>query len=317
MFEPGDRVGIANPGYPPYRHILKALGCEPVLIETGDATRWAVTPEAVLAAHRNAQAGRAPGRKPRQSDRHHDAAGGARGADPCDRGGGHPLHLRRNLSWPRLCVPGRDRLADLGPVAGDQFLLEIFLHDRLAHRLDRRARAAGSSDRAAAGQSRDQRADAVADRGGSGLRRPRRDGCGQARLRGQPPHPDRGPAEGRAGHVSFRSTARSISMPMSARFSDDSHDFAKRMLDEAHVAATPGVDFDPVDGRHYMRFCYAQSQADMREAVGGSGNGCASDERCRPDPRRCRARSRRCSVLSRAMSTASPFSRCSDFSPRR
>ena len=31
LFEPGDRVAIANPGYPPYRHILTALGCEPVL----------------------------------------------------------------------------------------------------------------------------------------------------------------------------------------------------------------------------------------------------------------------------------------------
>jgi aspartate/methionine/tyrosine aminotransferase len=52
MFEAGDRVGIANPGYPPYRHILRALGCEPVLIETSEATRWAVTADAVLAAHR-------------------------------------------------------------------------------------------------------------------------------------------------------------------------------------------------------------------------------------------------------------------------
>src|SRR5690349_6485166 len=52
LFEPGDRVALANPGYPPYRHILKALGCEPVLIETGAATRWAVTPEAVLSEHR-------------------------------------------------------------------------------------------------------------------------------------------------------------------------------------------------------------------------------------------------------------------------
>ena len=34
MFEPGDRVAMAMPGYPPYRHILTALGCEPVLIET-------------------------------------------------------------------------------------------------------------------------------------------------------------------------------------------------------------------------------------------------------------------------------------------
>jgi aspartate/methionine/tyrosine aminotransferase len=28
LFEPGDRVALANPGYPPYRHILSALGCE-------------------------------------------------------------------------------------------------------------------------------------------------------------------------------------------------------------------------------------------------------------------------------------------------
>ena len=34
LFEAGDRVALANPGYPPYRHILSALGCEPVLIET-------------------------------------------------------------------------------------------------------------------------------------------------------------------------------------------------------------------------------------------------------------------------------------------
>src|ERR1700722_14775170 len=52
LFEPGDRIAIANPGYPPYRHILTALGCEPVLIETSAATRWALTGEALLAAHR-------------------------------------------------------------------------------------------------------------------------------------------------------------------------------------------------------------------------------------------------------------------------
>src|SRR4030081_2185394 len=34
MFEPADRVGVTVPGYPPSRHILPALGCEPVLIET-------------------------------------------------------------------------------------------------------------------------------------------------------------------------------------------------------------------------------------------------------------------------------------------
>src|SRR5256885_3966357 len=52
MFEPGDRVAVTVPGYPPYRHILTALGCEPVLIETSGATRHALTGEALLAAHR-------------------------------------------------------------------------------------------------------------------------------------------------------------------------------------------------------------------------------------------------------------------------
>jgi aspartate/methionine/tyrosine aminotransferase len=52
-----------------------------------------------------------------------------------------------------------------------------------------------------------------------------------------------------------------------SRFSDDSFDFARRMLEQAHVAATPGIDFDPVNGRHFIRFCYAGSQADMQEAV--------------------------------------------------
>src|SRR5213078_2682020 len=54
MFEPGDRVAVTVPGYPPYRHILTALGCEPVLIETSAADRHALTGEALLSAHRKA-----------------------------------------------------------------------------------------------------------------------------------------------------------------------------------------------------------------------------------------------------------------------
>jgi len=51
LFEPGDRVAVTVPGYPPYRHILTALGCEPVLIETTAATRHALTGDMLLAAH--------------------------------------------------------------------------------------------------------------------------------------------------------------------------------------------------------------------------------------------------------------------------
>src|SRR6202048_3362187 len=48
----GPRAAAPPPATPPYRHILTALGCEPVLIETSNATRHALTGEALLAAHR-------------------------------------------------------------------------------------------------------------------------------------------------------------------------------------------------------------------------------------------------------------------------
>ena len=52
-----------------------------------------------------------------------------------------------------------------------------------------------------------------------------------------------------------------------SKFTSDSFDFAKRMLEQALVAATPGVDFDPFHGRNFIRFSYARSADDMREAV--------------------------------------------------
>jgi aspartate/methionine/tyrosine aminotransferase len=50
-------------------------------------------------------------------------------------------------------------------------------------------------------------------------------------------------------------------------FTADSLAFAKKMLEETHVAATSGVDFDPFHGRNFIRFSYARSGDDMREAV--------------------------------------------------
>ena len=39
------------------------------------------------------------------------------------------------------------------------------------------------------------------------------------------------------------------------------------MLEKAHVAATPGADFDPIHGRQFIRLSYARSAHGMREAV--------------------------------------------------
>ena len=44
-FDPGDRVALADPGYPGYRNILLALGIEPVAVPCGPETRFQPTPE--------------------------------------------------------------------------------------------------------------------------------------------------------------------------------------------------------------------------------------------------------------------------------
>ncbi|MEX2739997.1 pyridoxal phosphate-dependent aminotransferase [Rhizobium mongolense] len=51
------------------------------------------------------------------------------------------------------------------------------------------------------------------------------------------------------------------------RFTNDSMAFAKRMLAEIDVAATPGFDFDPLEGNRTMRMSYAGSEAEIAEAV--------------------------------------------------
>lgn len=52
-----------------------------------------------------------------------------------------------------------------------------------------------------------------------------------------------------------------------SKLTNDSMAFARRMLAEAHVAATPGRDFDPLEGHRYMRFSYAGSHDDMVVAM--------------------------------------------------
>ncbi|HEV2572942.1 aminotransferase class I/II-fold pyridoxal phosphate-dependent enzyme [Methylocella sp. CPCC 101449] len=52
-----------------------------------------------------------------------------------------------------------------------------------------------------------------------------------------------------------------------SRFTNDSLDFCKRMLSEAGVAATPGVDFDREHGSSAVRFSFAGAHDDIVEAL--------------------------------------------------
>jgi aspartate/methionine/tyrosine aminotransferase len=48
---------------------------------------------------------------------------------------------------------------------------------------------------------------------------------------------------------------------------DDSGSFARRILHEAGVAVTPGMDFDPECGHRFIRFSYSGTTKDMAEAA--------------------------------------------------
>lgn len=52
-----------------------------------------------------------------------------------------------------------------------------------------------------------------------------------------------------------------------AHLTNDSLDFCRRMLTETGVAATPGVDFDPDQGHRFVRFSFCQSEESMAAAA--------------------------------------------------
>ena len=52
-----------------------------------------------------------------------------------------------------------------------------------------------------------------------------------------------------------------------SRYTNDSLSFCMRMLEDTGVATAPGVDFDPVEGNHYVRFSFAVSTPEIEEAL--------------------------------------------------
>lgn len=52
-----------------------------------------------------------------------------------------------------------------------------------------------------------------------------------------------------------------------AHLTDDSLAFCEDLLRDTGVATAPGVDFDPVEGKHFIRFSFAVSTAEVEEAL--------------------------------------------------
>ncbi len=52
-----------------------------------------------------------------------------------------------------------------------------------------------------------------------------------------------------------------------SEFTDDSMEFCKALLQDTGVATAPGIDFDPVEGRHFMRISFAVATPLVEEAI--------------------------------------------------
>jgi len=52
------------------------------------------------------------------------------------------------------------------------------------------------------------------------------------------------------------------------RFTDNSLAFCESILRDTGVATAPGIDFDPAEGHHFMRFSFAVASAEVEDAIG-------------------------------------------------
>ena len=263
FFDAGDRVAITRPGYPAYRNILAALGLEAVEIPVGPQTGFTLSPEALEAAGPVAGVLLASPANPTGTVTGRAALKAL--VDYCNAAGITFLsdEIYHGLSYAEeettalalsdqvivinsfskyYCMTGwRIGWMVLPPNA-------VRAVERVCQSLYISAPALSQVAACAAFDATEE-----LDRVKEGYRQ-------NARLLAE-----------RLPAIGF-----TIASPMdgafyayvdASRFTNDSMEFCHNMLSEIDVAATPGRDFDPVDGHKTIRFSYAGSYADMEEAL--------------------------------------------------
>lgn len=266
-FEAGDRVGLPEPGYPAYRNTLKALGCVPVGLPTGPETNWALTPDLID-----------------QAEREGGPLKGILVASPSnptgvmlDRKALQALsdHCRETGKWfisDEIYHRIGYGMVDVSALECGHEAITInsfskyycmtgwrlgwaVLPEQLVRATERLAQnlfiSPPTLSQIAAQQAFDEsvslnaNVDVYARNRKLLLEELPKAGIGRF-----------APADG----------AFYLYADVS-HLADDSAQFCERMLNEAGVAATPGADFDPVRGHHYVRFSFAGKTADMAEAA--------------------------------------------------
>ncbi len=265
-FDPGDRIVLTAPGYPAYRNILKALGLVPVEIEVGAETRWSLTPDHLRQAQRE---------------------GPVKGV------------LVASPANPTGTMMTAEALEALILYCEDEGIW--FISDEIYHGLNyagEQKTALETSQNVIVINSFSKYYCMTGWRIGwmvlpEMLGRPT-ERIAQS-LYISPPELSQIAATAALGSVQELEAVKAgyaanrtlllqglpeigldKLLPVDgafyiyadiSRFSSDSLDFARRMLHEAGVAATPGVDFDPAHGHEFLRFSFAGSHDDMKEAL--------------------------------------------------
>lgn len=268
LFDAGDQVAIARPGYPAYRAILGALGLTVIEIEVNEATGFTLTPESLEAAERDS---------------------------------GKPIKgvLLASPANPTGTVTGRLRLKALADWCAARNA--AFISDEIYHGLTfsgEETSALELTDQVIVINSFSKYYCMTGWRIGwmvlpENLVRPLE--CLAQSLYISAPELSQIAAIAALGAGEeldiYRQTYAAnreflirrlpeiglpLLSPMDGAFyayadvsayTNDSMAFAKRMLAEISVAATPGLDFDPLEGNRALRLSYAGSQAEIVEAV--------------------------------------------------
>jgi aspartate/methionine/tyrosine aminotransferase len=263
-FDPGDRIALTSPFYPPYVNILTALGMRPVILEAGSDTRFQPSvamlekldppPEGLIVASPSNPAG---------TMLHPDELAAL--AAWCERNGvrlisdeiyhglnyDSPITTAASLSSNAVVVNSFSKYFSMtGWRVGWVVLPDDLVRpvERLAQNLFISAPYISQVAAEAAFECHEELQGNVAR-----YRRARDyllqtlPEAGFARL---------SPAEG-AFYLFADITERS----------NDSVAFCTRMLTEVGVAVTPGVDFDHERGNRFVRFSYCGPEQDMRDAA--------------------------------------------------
>lgn len=265
-FDAEDAVALPSPGYPCYRHILSALGHKPVMLETGPGTEWMPTAADVARA----------GEKERIK--------GLLLASPANPTG-TIITSARFKELVQACRNQRvqlisdeiyhglsyGRAAETALAHSDEAIIVnsfskyfsmtgwrvgwMVVPPRLVRTIERLAQNLYISAPAIS-----QAAALAAFDGMDELEGNRRVYAeNRALLLNELP---------KAGFAAFAPADGAFYLYCDV--SDMTNDvlaFAKAMLEETGVAATPGVDFDQERGHRHLRFCYAGAAADMAEGA--------------------------------------------------